>query len=71
MTAKHTCNNGNGPVFGRKTRGCPRCNELLIGMPAVAWSPSRQQQDQARVAAIRAHSCIESRCSITSTANQW
>lgn len=27
---QHTCNNGRGP-FGRKTPGCPRCDELLRG----------------------------------------
>ena len=28
---QHTC---GGPVFGRKTPGCPRCDELLAGAPA-------------------------------------
>jgi hypothetical protein len=27
----HTC---GGPKFGRKTPGCPRCDELLAGAPA-------------------------------------
>jgi hypothetical protein len=28
---QHTCNAGAGPYFGRKTPGCPRCDELLEG----------------------------------------
>lgn len=36
-TTKHTCNDGNGPAFGRKTPGCPRCDELLAGAAPVAW----------------------------------
>ena len=28
MTTKHTC---GGPVFGRRTAGCPRCEELPAG----------------------------------------
>lgn len=31
MATQHTC---GGPKFGRKTRGCPRCDELLAGAPA-------------------------------------
>jgi len=30
-TTQHTC---GGPTFGRKTPGCPRCDELLAGAPA-------------------------------------
>ena len=51
-TTKHTC---GGPVFGRKTPGCPRCDELLSGAKAVTWGPSRQQQDAQRSTEIRAH----------------
>lgn len=34
---EHRCNGGRGPVWGRKTRGCPRCEELLAGAPARTW----------------------------------
>jgi len=38
----HTCNGGNGPAFGRKTVGCPRCDELLAGAaPRVGWQTER------------------------------
>ena len=30
--AKHTC---GGPVFGKMTDGCPRCEELKAGAPAI------------------------------------
>jgi hypothetical protein len=41
VTTKHTC---GGPVFGRKTPGCPRCDELLAGA-----EPVRQEwRDRAR-----------------------
>jgi hypothetical protein len=36
--AKHTCNDGHGPVFGRKTPGCPRCDQLLAGAKPVRWA---------------------------------
>lgn len=55
MTTKHTCNSGNGPVFGRKTCGCPRCDELLAGAPAVKWAPGRREQDAERCREIAAH----------------
>lgn len=34
---EHRCNGGRGPVWGRKTRGCPRCEEILAGAPARTW----------------------------------
>lgn len=46
-TTKHTCpTNWNGaPFFGRKTPGCPRCDELLAGAKPVeftAWKRSKE-----------------------------
>ena len=38
---KHTC---GGPVFGKKTIGCPRCDELLAGAPAVkGWGSLKKK----------------------------
>jgi hypothetical protein len=51
-TTKHTC---GGPIFGRKTPGCPRCDELLAGAPAVQWAPSRREQDEQDAHSRRAH----------------
>lgn len=53
MTTQHTC---GGPVFGRKTAGCPRCDELLAGAAPVVWNiRSRAQEDAQRVREIHAH----------------
>lgn len=53
-TTKHTC---GGPTFGRKTPGCPRCDELLAGAAPVKWQrrPSAAQLDAERCADLRAH----------------
>jgi hypothetical protein len=53
-TTKHTC---GGPVFGRKTPGCPRCDELLAGAAPVVqpWRGQRQLDEQVRRDAHRAH----------------
>jgi hypothetical protein len=47
---RHTCNDGRGPHFGRKTPGCPRCDELAAGAAtrAPAWGDAlkrRQEND--------------------------
>jgi len=50
-TTRHTC---GGPAFGRKTPGCPRCDELLAGAEAVTWDwadKKRRDEEQER----RAH----------------
>jgi len=54
-TTKHTCNDGRGPVFGRRTAGCPRCDELAAGATPVHWAPSRRDRGQVDAAQIRAH----------------
>lgn len=62
MTTKHTC---GGPVFGKKTPGCPRCDELLAGAVPVQWSALGKRaadQDVERVAEIRAHGCKTAGC---------
>ena len=41
--ARHTCNNGDGPHFGRRTAGCPRCDELTAGAAPREWSGSRRR----------------------------
>jgi hypothetical protein len=37
--ARHTC---GGPVFGRLTEGCPRCDELARGAEPVRWHGTRR-----------------------------
>lgn len=58
---RHTCNGGRGPNFGRKTPGCPRCDELANGAPARDV-PGRlrgvvqcRRDDEARADEIRDH----------------
>jgi hypothetical protein len=58
----HTCNDGQGPFFGRRTDGCPRCEQLGRGAAPVRW---RRPQDQ-----YRPHECTE-RCGPVCTANDW
>ena len=51
-TTRHTC---GGPAFGRKTPGCPRCDELTAGAAPVAWRNTSKQDDMQRCAGIHAH----------------
>lgn len=55
MATKHSCNDGNGPVFGRKSPGCLRCDELLAGAVPVVWHNSRKAADEAQCRSISAH----------------
>lgn len=66
--ARHTC---GGPVFGKKTPGCPRCDELLAGAEPVQWASSKRQDDVQRSLEIRMHDCKASGCSIVCTFGEW
>lgn len=65
-TTQHNC---GGPVFGRKTAGCPRCDELLNGATPVrfACNPAKAQ----RLNDIRNHDCKASRCAVICTFGDW
>jgi len=54
---KHTCNSGRGPSFGRKTAGCPRCDELLAGAEprTLRWAPQKGDDYELSSAEIRDH----------------
>lgn len=65
---KHTC---GGPVFGRKTPGCPRCDELLAGAKPVQWANTRKLADEQRVREIRAHDCKARGCMVVCTFGDW
>jgi hypothetical protein len=69
--ARHTCNDGQGPAFGRKTAGCPRCDQLLAGAAPVRWHESSAQRDARMVAEIRAHNCRASGCGRVCTFGEW
>ena len=68
MTQQHDC---GGPVFGRTTPGCPRCDELIAGAPPITWNIRRRETDAEISAMIDAHNCEESKCGIVCTAFQW
>lgn len=81
-TTRHTC---GGPVFGRKTPGCPRCDELLAGAAPVRWAGCEPLKRCAcggqvergewgstcRSCQIRAHDCAVSGCAVVCTAFDW
>jgi hypothetical protein len=64
-TTKHTC---GGPVYGRKTPGCPRCDQLIAGAAPVVWSIRR---DMPSMAEIRGHNCKERGCGPVCTFGDW
>lgn len=67
MTTKHTC---GGPVFGKKTPGCPRCDELLSGAAPVQWAGTRNREWERREAEYaRKHraTCTDTVC----TYGEW
>ena len=73
---QHTCNGGRGPAFGRKTPGCPRCDELIAGAAPrqLHWAErarTRREEEERRIREIREHDCKRSRCSIVCTAFDW
>jgi hypothetical protein len=77
-TTRHSCNGGNGPAFGRKTAGCPRCDELLAGAAPVqqAWRQNtRVARDGRDCADIRAHFASERHrsggCGLVCTYGEW
>jgi len=63
MTTPHTCNDGEGPYFGRLTDGCARCAELRDGAAPVRWRRRTQYPYQP-------HHCTD-RCMPICTANDW
>jgi len=42
--ATHTCNGDRPPVFGRRTPGCPRCEELANGAQTRSWFRTTGEQ---------------------------
>ena len=74
-TTKHTC---GGPAFGRKTPGCPRCDELLAGAEPVQWdwAEKRRRDDALERRARAAHFAADGlhargECGPVCTAFDW
>jgi len=67
MTTKH-----NHPmVFGRREAGCPRCEEMNKGAPAVRWNMKGYNPREDVMAQIRAHDCKAAKCGLVCTAFDW
>ena len=68
-TTPHTC---GGPSFGRRTPGCPRCDELAAGAAPVAWGNSKANKDadkarRAAVSSCRGHAT----CRVVCLCGDW
>jgi hypothetical protein len=70
---RHTCNNGDGPHFGRRTAGCPRCDELTQGAKPREWASNRKAQEDAHFYnRLREHDCTTSNCNpLCCTYGDW
>ena len=65
----HTC---GGPVFGRLTGGCPRCDELRAGAaPKKGWGRSSRYNGGYSSKKLALHSCKESNCGPICTWGEW
>ena len=71
-TTKHTC---GGPVFGKKTPGCPRCDELLAGSAPVRWEWAERDKADRKAGRGKYASYVpckhEDHPAWMCTANQW
>ena len=66
VEAVHTC---GGPVFGRLTGGCPRCDELRAGAaPKQGWGRPKSRFDGY---STKPHSCQESNCAPICVHGDW
>jgi hypothetical protein len=67
----------HAPNFGRRVEGCERCAQLAAGAPPKAtpvWverAKRNQMYAAQRTAAIKAHDCKKSGCSVVCTAFDW
>lgn len=66
MATAHTCNDGHGPNWGKRTARCPRCDELAAGAEPVTWSKPQASSDS-----YSGHDCRVSRCGSVCTAGDW
>jgi len=68
-TTNHTC---GGPVFGKKTAGCPRCDEMIAGAPAVkGWGAVKKENEARFYRSLRTHCCKSSGCLPICTFGDW
>ena len=68
-TTKHTC---GGPVFGKRTAGCPRCDELAAGAAPVQWNVrNRRDERVARALLMRELDAALAAGERTCTIGEW
>ena len=71
MATKHSCNNGAGPHFGRRTAGCDRCDELAAGAKPVVWNNRKAQEYEQFKIRLREHDCKKSGCGPVCVSFDW
>lgn len=68
MTTKHN----HLVVFGRIQDGCPRCDELKAGAPAIkGWGAMKRAQERQQLEDIRHHNCRTAGCGPVCTFGDW
>ena len=71
-TTRHTCNDGFGPAFGRKSAGCPRCDEMLAGAKPVQWKRSADTIRCDEISAhFKSHKHLSGGCGVVCTFGEW
>ena len=59
-------------VFARYDVSCPRCRELMEGLPARSgWGELRRRQEAMRCEAVARHNCSTARCGPVCTFGDW
>ena len=65
MKTLHNC---GGPKWGKLTKGCPSCDEILNGYrKPIKWH-NNTQLERERIRAIQSHNCKKSGCGPVCTA---
>ena len=59
-------------IFGRRVDGCPRCEELKAGAPAIkSWGWMNHEQTARFIRDLKAHDCKKSNCGPVCTFGDW
>lgn len=72
----NTTKHNHGSNFGRIVAGCPRCEELKNGAPAVAgWGTYKKAEEAQRRADVKAHFASAGHknggCGLQCTYGEW
>lgn len=59
-------------VFKNYDANCARCQELKTGSaPRAGWGDWKRKMEAQSIAAIKAHNCQTSHCSVVCTFGDW